>query len=90
MINNWGWSAIKILNECFSGINSKVMINRREKIAWSTNAIISIFTALIGRTNKLTGFQKYFRGWEHVKNKKDWFIVQSNTKDTDVDDEEAS
>ena len=28
------------------------MINRREKIAWSTNAIISIFTALIGRANK--------------------------------------
>jgi len=42
---------------------------------------------LIGRTTSLTGFQKYFRGWEHVKNKKDWFIVQSKSKNEDVEDE---
>ena len=43
---------------------------------------------IINRTKNLTGEQKYFRGWEHVKNKKDWFIVNSKTKDTlDLDDE---
>ena len=38
---------------------------------------------LIGRTNKLTGFQKYFRGWEHIKNKKTWFISKSTSNDDD-------
>ena len=56
MIDDSCWTSIKILNEHVLRIDTKVVVNCRQKVAGAADAFDGIFSAFVGRSNKATGF----------------------------------
>ena len=56
MVDNWRWPSVEVFDHGFGGIDSQVMVNGGEEVAWPADSFDGIFATFVGGTDDPTRF----------------------------------